>query len=109
MPAPSYHLRFDLQRPTTPHSRRLPQLTDRTPQQLQDLPVFIPPLGTDIFSDLPRHPDPSTYLPPSPKSNPAHTHKPPAHTDYRFARVSVESVNMAPHRPHPQQIGRAHV
>ncbi|CUS09154.1 unnamed protein product [Tuber aestivum] len=115
MPGYFYHLFFDLYPPTFPAVRSLPDLKHLSDFQLSQLHAWIPPPETSIFgtilpSHTASHPLPfreleelaidrkqvekskareSSAFDPEAYS----THLP--HLDWRFGRVSVESIDMA--------------
>jgi BRCA1-associated protein len=107
MPSYFYHLLFELYTPRSPYCRSLSEFLHLSSQQLS---CWIPPQTTDVFTaDLPSHPK---------QRLPAHsdlsklklkhlrqTNKSKSkekesqsnrHLDWRFGRVRVESIDMAP-------------
>ena len=115
MPGYFYHLFFDLFPPTFPAVRSLPDLKHLSDPQLSQLQAWIPPPETNIFSTIfPSHTASHTPLScqleelaidqKEVKKSKARestfdseaytTHLP--HLDWRFGRVSVESIDMAP-------------
>ena len=110
MPSYFYHLLFELYTPRSPYCRSLPEFLHLSSQQLSSLPCWIPPQTTDVFTaDLPSHP--KQRLPAHPDlfklklKNSRQTNKSKSkekesrsnrHLDWRFGRVRVESIDMAP-------------
>jgi len=115
MPGYFYHLFFDLFPPTFPAVRSLPDLKHLSDSQLSQLQAWIPPPETSIFNTIfPSHT--ASHTPPfceleelaigekevkksKARESPTFgleiytTHLP--HLDWRFGRVSVESIDMA--------------
>ncbi|RPA93613.1 zf-UBP-domain-containing protein [Choiromyces venosus 120613-1] len=115
MPGYFYHLFFELFPPTFPAVRSLPDLKHLSDSQLSQLRAWIPPPETNIFTSvLLPHTESHTPLvreleelvidrkeakkskareSPTFDSDVYTTHLP--HLDWRFGRVSVESIDMA--------------
>lgn len=104
MPSYFFHLLFELYTPTSPYCKSIPELSELPQDQLALLPAWIPPPATDIFAALPFHTEDSRLA--NPPSRPVHIRqkskskeKEPLsdkHADWRFGRVAVESIDMAP-------------
>lgn len=117
MPAYFFHLSFELYPPSHPFSRAIPELSLASKADLTSLPAHIPTGSTSgIFSSsLPRH------KPPTPPATDAHIRQkskskeplslsptsnraqfaPSSHPDYRFDRISVESIDMPSKKAQP--------
>jgi BRCA1-associated protein len=105
MPSYFFHLLFELYTPKSPYCRNLTDLSALSGQQLVSLPAWIPPPNTDIFATaLPSHPrqsasDISQLKPRHIRQKSKSKEKESAanrHPDWRFGRVKVESIDMAP-------------
>ena len=103
MPSYFFHILFELYDIKSPFCQSLPELSHLSPAQLSSLPAWLPPRETNIFtSDLPSHPKEFLPAAPRPQQKPKHVRQKSkskekeatGHTDWRFGRVRVESIDM---------------
>jgi BRCA1-associated protein len=99
MPSYFFHLLFELYDTKSPYCQSFAEFSQ---QQLSPPPLWIPPVGTNIFTSLPIHPKRSVSD--TPQQRPKQVRKNSKckekefdrHPDWRFGPVSVESIDMAP-------------
>jgi len=106
MPSYFFHILFELYDTKSPFCRQIPELSHLASAQLASLPVWLPTSATNIFtSDFPSHPKEYPPDAPSPlQQKPKHASQRSkskekeavGHSDWRFGRVRVESIDMTP-------------